>query len=36
MPTREAALAELAAVFQMIAEEYAERCQQLAADTAEI
>ncbi|MBX9603116.1 MAG: type II toxin-antitoxin system HicB family antitoxin [Bryobacteraceae bacterium] len=36
MPTREAALAELAAVFQMIAEEYAERRQQLPADTTEI
>lgn len=36
MSTREAALAELAAVFQMIAEEYQERGQSLPADTTEI
>lgn len=36
MPTREAALAELAAVFQMIAEEYAERNRTLPNDTTEI
>lgn len=36
MPTREAALAELAAVFQMIAEEYDERNQTLPVDTTEI
>ena len=36
MPTREAALAELAAVFQMISDEYAERNQALPADTTEI
>jgi predicted RNase H-like HicB family nuclease len=36
MPTREAALTELVAVFQMIAEEYAERNQALPADTTEI
>jgi hypothetical protein len=36
MPTREAALAELAAVFQMISDEYAERNQTLPADTTEI
>ena len=36
MSTREAALAELASVFQMIAEEYIERGQSLPADTTEI
>lgn len=36
MPTREAALTELAAVFQMISEEYAERNEPLPADTTEI
>lgn len=36
MPTREAALAELVAVFQLISEEYAERNQTLPADTTEI
>ncbi len=36
MPTREAALTELAAVFHMISEEYAERNQPLPPDTTEI
>jgi predicted RNase H-like HicB family nuclease len=36
MPTREAALAELAGVFQMISDEYAERNEELPADTTEI
>jgi predicted RNase H-like HicB family nuclease len=36
MPTRDRALAELSAVFKMIAEEYAERNQPLPADTTEI
>jgi predicted RNase H-like HicB family nuclease len=36
MPTRDDALAELSAVFKMIAEEYAERNQPLPADTTEI
>jgi predicted RNase H-like HicB family nuclease len=36
MPTREAALVELAAVFQMISDEYAERNEMLSADTTEI
>lgn len=36
MLSREAALTELAAVFQMIADEYAERNQALPADTTEI
>jgi predicted RNase H-like HicB family nuclease len=36
MPTREAALSELAAVFQVIAEEYIERGQSLPADTTAI
>jgi predicted RNase H-like HicB family nuclease len=36
MPTREAALVELAAVFQMISEEYAHRNEPLPADTTEI
>ncbi len=36
MPTRTAALAELAQVFQMISDEYAERQQELPADTTEI
>jgi predicted RNase H-like HicB family nuclease len=36
MPTREEALAELSAVFQMIAEEYREKSLPLPADTTEI
>ena len=36
MATREEALAELAAVFQLIAEEYHQRNQALPADTTEI
>ncbi len=36
MPTREAALAELNGVFQMIAEEYREKGKALPADTTEI
>lgn len=36
MPTREAALGELERVFQMIAEEYAEKGTPLPADTTEI
>ena len=36
MPTREAALNELEAVFQMISEEYAEQSRMLPADTTEI
>ena len=36
MSTRDGALAELSAVFKMIAEEYAERNQPLPADTTEI
>lgn len=36
MPTREEALAELAAVFQMISDEYAQQDQVLPADTTEI
>ena len=36
MPTREAALTELAAVFQMISDEYTQRNQMLPADTNEI
>jgi predicted RNase H-like HicB family nuclease len=36
MPTREAALAELGNVFEMIAEEYRERGIPLPADTTEI
>jgi predicted RNase H-like HicB family nuclease len=36
MPTREAALAELVVVLQMIAEEYLERGQSLPADTTAI
>lgn len=36
MPTREEALAELAAVFRLIAEEYQERHQPLPLDTTEI
>jgi hypothetical protein len=36
MATREDALAELAAVFELISEEYAERNQPLPADTTEI
>jgi predicted RNase H-like HicB family nuclease len=36
MPTREAALAELGKVFEMIAEEYQEKGIPLPADTTEI
>lgn len=36
MPTREAALAELTKVFEMIAEEYREKGLALPADTTEI
>lgn len=36
MATREAALTELAAVFELIAEEYMDRGQTLPADTTEI
>ena len=36
MPTREAALAELGNVFEMIAEEYREKGSPLPADTTEI
>ena len=36
MPTREEALAELAAVFQLIAEEYRKQSLRLPADTTEI
>jgi predicted RNase H-like HicB family nuclease len=36
MPTREAALAELGSVFEMIAEEYREKGIPLPADTTEI
>lgn len=36
MPTREAALAELTGVFEMIAEEYREKGLSLPADTTEI
>ena len=36
MPTKEAALAELAAVFQMISEEYARRNETPPSDTTEI
>lgn len=36
MPTREAALSELAAVFQVITEEYVERGRALPADTTAI
>lgn len=36
MPTREAALTELAAVFQMISDDYAERNRVLPAGTTEI
>ena len=36
MDTKEQALAELAGVFQMIAEDYAERLLPLPADTTEI
>jgi predicted RNase H-like HicB family nuclease len=36
MPTREETLAELSAVFQMIAEEYREKGLPLPADTTEI
>jgi predicted RNase H-like HicB family nuclease len=36
MPTREEALAELIAVFQLISEEYQERNQALPVDTTEI
>ena len=36
MPTREAALAELGSVFEMIAEEYHEKGMPLPADTTEV
>lgn len=36
MPTREAALAELAKVFKMLAEEYSQKGMVLPADTTEI
>jgi predicted RNase H-like HicB family nuclease len=36
MPTRESALAELAKVFEMVAEEYREKGAPLPADTTEI
>jgi predicted RNase H-like HicB family nuclease len=36
MPTRESALAELSAVFEMLAEEYREKGVPLPADTTEI
>jgi hypothetical protein len=36
MTTREAALIELAAVFQVISDEYAERNEMLPADTTKI
>jgi predicted RNase H-like HicB family nuclease len=36
MPTREEALAELAAVFRLISEEYREKGEPLPADTTEI
>jgi len=36
MPTREEALAELSAVFQMLAEEYRQKGLPLPADTTEI
>jgi predicted RNase H-like HicB family nuclease len=36
MPTRDAALTELGAVFQMISGEYAERNEVLPSDTTEI
>jgi len=36
MPTREAALEELASVFKMISEEYAEKGMLLPADSTEI
>ncbi|MDX2178808.1 MAG: hypothetical protein SFV18_04385 [Bryobacteraceae bacterium] len=36
MPTRDETLAELAAIFEMISAEYAERRQPLPADTTEI
>ena len=36
MPSREEALRELAAVFQLISEEYEERQESLPADTTEI
>lgn len=36
MPTRESALAELANVFEMVAEEYREKGASLPADTTEI
>ncbi len=36
MPTREDALVELAAVFRLISEEYAERDETLPSDTTEI
>jgi len=36
MPTREEALTELTRVFEMIAEEYLDKCIPLPADTTEI
>jgi predicted RNase H-like HicB family nuclease len=36
MPTREEALAELAAVFRLISEEYRDRKEPLPADTTKI
>ena len=36
MPSREEALAELSSVFEMIAEEYLDKCIPLPADTTEI
>jgi predicted RNase H-like HicB family nuclease len=36
MPSREEALAELSSVFEMIAEEYRDKCIPLPADTTEI
>jgi predicted RNase H-like HicB family nuclease len=36
MPSREEALAELSSVFEMIAEEYRDKCNPLPADTTEI
>jgi len=36
MPSREEALAELSSVFEMIAEEYRDKCIPLPADTTEM
>lgn len=36
MPTRDEALTELAAIFRLISEEYADRNEPLPADTTEI